>query len=49
MGGHQPAGLFVGGGTGEFYSLNLAEYQALVRTAVEVGAGGQGSGAGGLG
>src|SRR5215208_2081955 len=35
MVGHHPAGLFVCGGTGEFYSLNLAEYQALVRAAVE--------------
>jgi len=35
MAGHHPAGLFVCGGTGEFYSLNLAEYQALVRAAVE--------------
>src|SRR6266545_1690625 len=34
MAGHHPAGLFVCGGTGEFYSLNLAEYQALVRAAV---------------
>ena len=32
---HRPAGLFACGGTGEFYSLNLAEYQALVRAAVE--------------
>jgi len=35
MAGHQPSGLFVCGGTGEFYSLNLAEYNALVRAAVE--------------
>src|SRR5215212_12191675 len=35
MFGHRPAGLFVCGGTGEFYSLNLAEYQVLVRAAVQ--------------
>jgi 5-dehydro-4-deoxyglucarate dehydratase len=35
MAGQNPAGLFVCGGTGEFYSLDLAEYRALVRAAVE--------------
>jgi 5-dehydro-4-deoxyglucarate dehydratase len=39
MAGHRPAGLFVCGGTGEFYSLNLAEYGALVRAAVEEASG----------
>lgn len=34
MAGQSPAGLFVCGGTGEFYSLNLAEYHTLVRAAV---------------
>jgi 5-dehydro-4-deoxyglucarate dehydratase len=34
MAGQNPAGLFVCGGTGEFYSLNLAEYHSLVRAAV---------------
>jgi 5-dehydro-4-deoxyglucarate dehydratase len=34
-----PDGLFVCGGTGEFFSLNLEEYHALVRTAVEEVAG----------
>lgn len=31
----EPGALFVCGGTGEFFSLNLGEYEALVRTAVE--------------
>lgn len=31
----KPNGLFVCGGTGEFFSLNLEEYRALVRTAVK--------------
>jgi 5-dehydro-4-deoxyglucarate dehydratase len=35
MAGQRPDGLFVCGGTGEFYSLGLDEYQALVRAAVE--------------
>src|SRR6185295_739698 len=35
MAGQDPAGLFVCGGTGEFYSLGLDEYRALVRAAVE--------------
>ncbi len=30
-----PGALFVCGGTGEFFSLDLGEYEALVRTAVE--------------
>jgi 5-dehydro-4-deoxyglucarate dehydratase len=38
MAGQKPAGLFACGGTGEFYSLNLAEYHTLVRAAaVEAG------------
>jgi 5-dehydro-4-deoxyglucarate dehydratase len=32
---HGPAALFVCGGTGEFFSLNLAEYRALVKAAAE--------------
>src|SRR5215510_7495233 len=39
MADQNPAGLFVCGGTGEFYSLNLAEYRALVRAAVEEASG----------
>ncbi|MFL5803523.1 MAG: 5-dehydro-4-deoxyglucarate dehydratase [Roseiflexaceae bacterium] len=35
MAGQRPDGLFVCGGTGEFYSLGLDEYGALVRAAVE--------------
>jgi 5-dehydro-4-deoxyglucarate dehydratase len=35
MVGQKPAGLFACGGTGEFYSLNLEEYRALVAAAVE--------------
>ena len=35
MAGRRPDGLFVCGGTGEFYSLGLDEYRALVRAAVE--------------
>jgi 5-dehydro-4-deoxyglucarate dehydratase len=35
MANQNPAGLFVCGGTGEFYSLGLDEYRALVRAAVE--------------
>jgi 5-dehydro-4-deoxyglucarate dehydratase len=35
MAGQDPAGLFVCGGTGEFYSLGLDEYRVLVRAAVE--------------
>jgi 5-dehydro-4-deoxyglucarate dehydratase len=31
----KPAALFVCGGTGEFFSLDLAEYQSLVKAAVE--------------
>jgi 5-dehydro-4-deoxyglucarate dehydratase len=33
--GATPHGLFVCGGTGEFYSLNVEEYRTLVRAAVE--------------
>ncbi len=36
---HRPAALFVCGGTGEFFSLRLAEYRALVEAAVEEAAG----------
>lgn len=36
---HQPAALFVCGGTGEFFSLDLSEYRALVKAAVEVARG----------
>jgi 5-dehydro-4-deoxyglucarate dehydratase len=39
MAGQNPAGLFVCGGTGEFYSLGLDEYRILVRAAVEEVAG----------
>jgi 5-dehydro-4-deoxyglucarate dehydratase len=35
MAGQRPHGLFVCGGTGEFYSLGLDEYRALIRAAVE--------------
>src|SRR5215470_14241129 len=35
MASQNPAGLFVCGGTGEFYSLGLDEYRTLVRAAVE--------------
>jgi 5-dehydro-4-deoxyglucarate dehydratase len=35
----KPAALFVCGGTGEFFSLDLAEFQSLVKVAVEVAAG----------
>jgi 5-dehydro-4-deoxyglucarate dehydratase len=36
---HQPAGLFAAGGTGEFFSLTLAEFAAVVRAAVDQTAG----------
>ena len=32
---HKPAGLFAAGGTGEFFSLTLEEFAAVVRAAVE--------------
>jgi 5-dehydro-4-deoxyglucarate dehydratase len=32
---NKPAAIFVCGGTGEFFSLDLAEYQALVKASVE--------------
>jgi 5-dehydro-4-deoxyglucarate dehydratase len=32
---HRPAGLFAAGGTGEFFSLTLAEFSAVVRAAVD--------------
>ena len=31
---HQPAGLFVAGGTGEFFSLNPTEFSAVVQAGV---------------
>ncbi len=37
--GEKPSALFVCGGTGEFYSLDLNEYRALVRAAAEEGRG----------
>ena len=36
---HRPAGLFAAGGTGEFFSLTLAEYSSVVRAAVKEAAG----------
>lgn len=36
---HRPAGLFAAGGTGEFFSLTLEEFSAVVRAAVEETAG----------
>jgi 5-dehydro-4-deoxyglucarate dehydratase len=36
---HKPAGLFAAGGTGEFFSLTLEEFAAVVRAAVEQTAG----------
>lgn len=36
---HKPAGLFAAGGTGEFFSLTLSEYAAVVRAAVAETAG----------
>jgi 5-dehydro-4-deoxyglucarate dehydratase len=33
--GHEPAALFAAGGTGEFFSLQLAEYEKVVAAAVE--------------
>src|ERR1700761_2895747 len=36
---HKPAGLFAAGGTGEFFSLTLKEYAAVVKAAVEQTAG----------
>ena len=33
--GHHPAALFVAGGTGEFFSLKLAEYERIIAAAVE--------------
>ena len=33
--GHSPAALFAAGGTGEFFSLQLAEYESVVAAAVE--------------
>ena len=34
--GHRPAALFAAGGTGEFFSLHLGEYESVVAAAVEV-------------
>lgn len=36
---HKPAGLFAAGGTGEFFSLTLAEFSAVIHAAVEEAAG----------
>ncbi len=36
---HNPAGLFAAGGTGEFFSLTLSEFSAVVRAAVQETAG----------
>ncbi len=36
---HNPAGLFAAGGTGEFFSLTLSEFSAIVRAAVQETAG----------
>jgi 5-dehydro-4-deoxyglucarate dehydratase len=36
---HKPAGLFAAGGTGEFFSLTLAEFSAVVKAAAEQTAG----------
>jgi 5-dehydro-4-deoxyglucarate dehydratase len=36
---HKPAGLFAAGGTGEFFSLTLDEFSAVVRAAVQETAG----------
>ena len=33
--GHRPAALFAAGGTGEFFSLQLAEYEDVIAAAVE--------------
>ncbi len=38
--GHEPAGLFAAGGTGEFFSLTLAEFRRVVAAAVQ-GTGGR--------
>ncbi len=37
--GHAPAALFAAGGTGEFFSLGLDEYTAVIEAAVEVSGG----------
>jgi len=36
---HTPAGLFAAGGTGEFFSLTLGEFSAIVSAAVREAAG----------
>ena len=36
---HAPAALFAAGGTGEFFSLGLGEYEHVIRSAVETAAG----------
>jgi len=35
LAGHRPAALFAAGGTGEFFSLHLAEYESVIAAAVE--------------
>jgi 5-dehydro-4-deoxyglucarate dehydratase len=35
LAGHRPAALFAAGGTGEFFSLQLAEYESVIEAAVE--------------
>ena len=37
--GHRPAALFAAGGTGEFFSLQLAEYESVIDAAVETAGG----------
>src|SRR5260370_37973398 len=37
---HRPAALFAAGGTGEFFSLRLGEFEAVIANAVEGVAGG---------
>src|SRR5262249_37905380 len=39
LGSRKVSGLFAAGGTGEFFSLSLAEVEKVVRTAVEENAG----------
>ena len=39
LAGFNPAGLFAAGGTGEYFSLTLDEYSAVIRAAVEETAG----------
>jgi 5-dehydro-4-deoxyglucarate dehydratase len=37
--GHHPAALFAAGGTGEFFSLHLSEYESVIAAAVEAARG----------